>query len=62
MKGKFGLKIKIIKSNNEMDRKKTLCWLYIKYIKFKSSASCTQEQNGIVKYSESVIMEKARAM
>ena len=39
MKGKFGLKIEVIKFDNKMSRKKILCWLYIKYIKFESSAS-----------------------
>src|SRR5436190_6375261 len=39
MEGKFGLKIKVIKSDNEMGRKKILRWLHTKHIEFESSAS-----------------------
>ena len=45
-----------------MTRKKMLNWLHNKDIKFKSSASHTQAQNGAAEHSEDVIMEKARAM
>ena len=62
MKGKFGLKIEVIKSNNKINRKKTLCWLHIKYIKFKPSVPRTQEQNSIAEHSGGIIMKKARAM
>ena len=62
MKRKFGLKIKIIKFDNKMDRKKTLCWLHIKHIKFESSASHIQEQNSIIECLGDIIMKKARAM
>jgi GAG-pre-integrase domain len=43
MEKKFGLKIEIIKSDNELGRKKTLRWLETKHIKFEPSAFNTQE-------------------
>ena len=62
MEGKFGLKIEVIKSDNEMGRKKTLRWLHTKHIEFEPSAPRTQEQNGVAERSGGVVMEKARAM
>ena len=40
---KLRLKIKIIRSDNKMSKKKIICWLHIKNIKFKSFAFYTQE-------------------
>ena len=56
------LKIKIIRSDNKMRRKKTICWLHIKNINFESSASQTQEQNDVAEHSEDVIMKKIWVM
>jgi len=58
----FNLKIQVIRSDNEMARKKTLNWLRSKGIKFEPSAPRTQAQNGAAERSGGVIMEKARAM
>jgi Integrase core domain. len=62
MEKKFGLKIEIIKSDNELARKKTLSWLRTKGINFEPSAPNTQEQNGGAERSGGVVIEKARAM
>jgi hypothetical protein len=43
---KVWLKIEIIKSNNELGRKKTIDWLRTKGIEFEPSTPNTQDQNG----------------
>src|SRR6266487_639171 len=62
MSKKFGLKVKVIKSDNELARKRTLRWLQNQKIDFEPSAPNTQDQNGAAERSGGVIMEKARAM
>ena len=62
MKERFGLKIQVIRSDNELGRKRTLRWLRSKGIEFEPSAPRTQDQNGRAERSGGVIMEKSRAM
>ena len=62
MSKKFGLKVKVIRSDNELARKRTLRWLQNQKIDFEPSAPNTQDQNGATERSGGVIMEKARAM
>ena len=62
MSKKFNLIIKIIKSDNELAQKKTLCWFQTQKINFKSSASNIQDQNDAAEHSEDVIMKKTHAI
>ena len=62
MSKKFDLKVKIIKSDNELAQKRTLCWLQNQKIDFKSSVSNIQDQNDVTKCSENVIMKKMCAI
>ena len=62
METRYGLKIEVIRSDNELGRKRTLQWLHSKGIKFEPSAPRTQEQNGVAERSGGVIIEKTRAM
>jgi hypothetical protein len=62
MSKRFDLKVKVVRSDNEMARKRTLHWLRSQGIDFEPSAPRTQAQNGLAERSGGVIMEKARAM
>ena len=59
---RYQLDVNIIRSDNELGRKKTLNWLRSQGISFEPSAPNTQAQNGIAEHSGGVIVEKARAM
>jgi hypothetical protein len=59
---KYKLDVGIIRSDNELKRKKTLQWLHTQGITFEPSAPNTQAQNGVAERSGGVIIEKARAM
>ena len=62
MRKRYGLKIDVIWSDNEMAWEETLHWLWTEAIDFKSSALCMQEQNDVAECSENVIMKKSWAM
>ncbi len=62
MNKRFSLKAQVIRSDNELGRKKTLRWLRSQGIEFEPSAPRTQDQNGVAERSGGVIMEKSRAM
>ena len=62
MSKKFDLKVKIIKLDNELAQKRTLCWLQNQKIDFESSASNIQDQNDVAECSENVITKKMHAM
>jgi transposase InsO family protein len=62
MSQRFGLKVQVIRSDNELSRKKTLRWLRSQGIEFEPSAPRTQDQNGVAERSGGVIIEKSRAM
>jgi len=59
---KYNLKVSTIRSDNELNRKKTRDWLRSQGISLELSAPNTQAQNGIAERSGGVIHEKARAM
>src|ERR1700721_584992 len=59
---RYNLKIKVVRSDNEMNRIKTKNWFNKKGIDFERSAPDTHEQNGISERMGQLIMEKARAM
>ena len=59
---RYNLKVNTIRSDNELERRRTLRWLRTQGITFKPSAPHTQAQNGTAERSGGVIMEKARAM
>ena len=59
---RYNLKIKVVRSDNEMNRIKTKNWFNKKGIDFERSAPDTYEQNGISERMGQLIMEKARAM
>ena len=62
MSKKFDLTVKIIKSDNKLAWKKTFHWLQKQKIDFESFASNTQNQNDVMKCSESIIMKKTHVM
>jgi transposase InsO family protein len=59
---RYKLDVGIIRSDNELSRKKTLKWLRTQGITFEPSAPRTQAQNGSAERSGGVIIEKSRAM
>jgi GAG-pre-integrase domain len=59
---KYKLKVDVIRSDNELGRKKTLRWLRSQTITFEPSAPRTQDQNGTAERSGGVVIGKARAM
>jgi len=59
---KYKLKVDVIRSDNELGRKKTLRWLRTQTITFEPSAPRTQDQNGTAERSGGVVIGKARAM
>ena len=59
---RYGLEVKIIRSDGEMNRNKTLKWCRKCGIEFEKCAPNTHEQNGIAEMKGRHIMEKARAM
>jgi hypothetical protein len=59
---RYNLKVNTIRSDGEMNRKKTKAWLRSQGITFEPSAPNTQAQNGVAERSGGVIVEKARAM
>ena len=59
---KYNLKVDVIRSDNELGRKKTLRWLRTQSITFEPSAPRTQDQNGTAERSGGVVIGKARAM
>jgi len=62
MKKKYNLDIKTIRSDNELNRKKTRNWLRLQGINLELSAPRIQAQNGYAERSGAVIQERARAM
>jgi transposase InsO family protein len=61
-KKRYGLEVKIIRSDNELGTKKIRQWLRDRGIDFEPSAARTQAQNGLAERSGGVIMQRARAM
>jgi len=53
---KYKLDVNVIRSDNELGRKKTLNWLRSQGISFEPSAPNTQAQNGIAERSGGVII------
>lgn len=62
MCAKYNLDVSVIRSDNELNRKKTREWLRSQGISLEISAPRTQAQNGVAERSGGVIIEKARAM
>jgi len=62
MRAKYKLEVSVIRSDNELNRKKTREWLRSQGISLELSAPRTQAQNGVAERSGGVIIEKARAM
>jgi len=62
LRKRYNLEVKVVRSDNELGRKKTLRWLRSQGISFEPSAPHTQAQNGAAERSGGVIMEKSRAM
>ena len=62
MSKRYGLKVRIIRSDNELGRKHTTRWLRKKGIDFKPLAPNTQSQNRVAKRLGGVIIEKARSI
>src|SRR3954467_5051867 len=58
----YNLKISAVRSDSELDRKKTKEWLNHRGISFERYAPNTHEQNGIAERQGRLIMEKGRAM
>jgi Reverse transcriptase (RNA-dependent DNA polymerase)/GAG-pre-integrase domain len=56
------IKVKTVRSDNELFTKKTCAWLRKKTIKAEPSAPRTQDQNGLAERSGGVVITKARAM
>ena len=61
-KNRYKLKIKVIRSDNELNRGATQEWLRKEGITFEPSAPDTHDQNGRAERSGGVIIVKARAM
>ena len=61
-KNQYGLTIKVIWSDNELNRGKTQRWMHDQGITFEPSAPDTHDQNGRAERLGGVIMAKARAM
>ena len=62
LKLRYNLEVKIVRSDNEMNRIKTKKWFNQQGIDFECCAPETHEQNGISERMGRLIMEKARAM
>ena len=61
-KTRYGLEVKIIQSDNELNRGKTRHWMRDQGIVFEPSVPETHDQNGVAERSGGVIMAKARSM
>jgi len=59
---RYNLRVKVIRSDNELNRGRTKAWIRDQGISFEASAPNTHDQNGRAERSGGVIMEKARAM
>ena len=59
---RYDLKVKIVRSDGEMNRNNTKTWLKSRGIEFEKCAPDTHEQNGLAERMGRLIIEKARAM
>ncbi len=59
---RYNLKVKVVRSDNELNRGRTKAWIRDQGISFEASAPNTYDQNGRAERSGGVVMEKARAM
>ena len=59
---RYNLKVLVIRSDNELNRGRTITWMRDQGITFEPSAPETHDQNGRAERSGGVIMEKSRAM
>src|SRR5947199_3735251 len=59
---RHNLSVKVLRSDGELVRKRTMNWLRKEGITFEPSAPRTQDQNGRAERSGGVIMAKARSM
>src|SRR5467141_1795303 len=62
MEKRYQVKIKIVRSDDELFTKRTRAWLRKKAIDTELSAPRTQDQNGLAERSGGVVIAKARAM
>jgi hypothetical protein len=59
---RYNLQVKVIRSDNEMNRGRTKAWMQDQGITFEPLAPETHDQNRRAKRSGGVIIEKARSM
>jgi hypothetical protein len=59
---RYGLEVKIIQSDNELNRGRTRCWMRDQGIAFEPLVPETYDQNGVAERLGGVIMAKARSM
>jgi len=62
MEKRYQVKVKIVRSDDELFTKRTRAWLRKKAIDTELSAPRTQDQNGLAERSGGVVIAKARAM
>jgi hypothetical protein len=62
LEGRHDIKVKIVRSDNELFTKKVRRWLHMKGVGCEPSAPRTPAQNGLAERSGGVIMIRARAM
>jgi hypothetical protein len=60
MENRYKVKVKIVRSDNELFTKRTRAWLRKKAIDADLSAPRTQAQNGLTERSGGVVIAKAR--
>jgi hypothetical protein len=58
----YGLEVKVIQSDNELNCGKTRRWMHNQGMTFELSALETHDQNGVAERSEGMIIAKARSM